>query len=339
MRHAIEIDSEKLSYFRKKKKLSQEELGRALGGLRKATISGWETGRKPVSPWHYDRLCEVLGVSIDEIRKPTQEELDAKRRAHELDVADNIADDEIDAHYEYGSKDFAPLAREIGNLKARIGEVELEKQKWLEVNDKKNAYIRQQYIEHLREELVDKQGELERLSSEHLRQQQGEAVKEEPAVYGDKQPELPDKCESCTLIPYFEKGVRRIPLISFAQAAGYDGIMEPVDAYAIGCGEEAVEFSNAQDHDFALRVKGDSMLPLLPDGSIIHVRGGGFPQSGNIVVARIRDTGQVVVKRMLVKDDEIYLKSVNGGKEFHWKRNDASLVEWMYPVVQMKQVF
>jgi len=135
--------------------------------------------------------------------------------------------------------------------------------------------------------------------------------------------------------------MKEIPLISFAQAAGYKGqVFEPVDSYAMGCGSEMVKFDRVKDNDFALTVVGDSMLPDFPDGSVVHVRGGGYPKSGDVVVARIRDTGQVVIKRLLISGDEVSLNSTNhgNGHDFHWKREDDPF-SWCYPVIQMRKSF
>jgi transcriptional regulator with XRE-family HTH domain len=56
---------ERLTEARKAKKLSQEALGQALGGMSKQTISHWENGRYEPSVVQLQRLCEVLDCTAD----------------------------------------------------------------------------------------------------------------------------------------------------------------------------------------------------------------------------------------------------------------------------------
>lgn len=63
----MKINGEKLQYFRKRKNISQEELGKKLGGLIKQNISLWENDMKEVPPKYHQKLCEILGITLDEI--------------------------------------------------------------------------------------------------------------------------------------------------------------------------------------------------------------------------------------------------------------------------------
>lgn len=63
----MEIDGNKLRYMRRKKNLTQEELGDKLAKLTKTTISGWETGQHPVDPQYHDKLCFILNCDLREI--------------------------------------------------------------------------------------------------------------------------------------------------------------------------------------------------------------------------------------------------------------------------------
>lgn len=127
-----------------------------------------------------------------------------------------------------------------------------------------------------------------------------------------------------------------VPVISFAQAAGYEPALEPMDDYAKGCSEETAMFSyEIRPGYFALYVDGDSMAPDFPHGTVILVAGGEFPQRGDIVVAKLRD-GQVVVKRYYRKNNLIKLESINpSGKNFEWHcKDDPGFIQWMYPVLE-----
>jgi len=133
--------------------------------------------------------------------------------------------------------------------------------------------------------------------------------------------------------------MREVPVIGLAQAAGFDPALEPFESYAKGCGEETALFATEPKAGyFALRIEGESMHPEFPDGTLILVAGGEFVKSGDIVAARIRSSGQVVVKRYLRSGSLNRLESINlAGAVYEW---DCSLergyLEWMHPVVEAK---
>jgi len=127
-----------------------------------------------------------------------------------------------------------------------------------------------------------------------------------------------------------------VPVISFAQAAGYEPALEPIDDYAKGCSDETALFSReVKPGYFALNVEGDSMSPEFPHGTVILVAGGEFPERGDIVVAKLRD-GQVVVKRYFRHNNMITLESINpDGRNFQWHcKADPGFIQWMYPVLE-----
>lgn len=127
-----------------------------------------------------------------------------------------------------------------------------------------------------------------------------------------------------------------VPVISFAQAAGYEPALEPVDDYARDCSDETAMFSHEiRSGYFALNVEGDSMSPDFPHGTVILVAGGEFPQRGDIVVAKLRD-GQVIVKHYFRRNNTICLDSINpSGKNFEWHcKDDPGFIQWMYPVLE-----
>jgi SOS-response transcriptional repressor LexA len=79
-------------------------------------------------------------------------------------------------------------------------------------------------------------------------------------------------------------GSRRIPLVSYVQAGD---MTEVVDAYAMG---EGVEFLltdlDLSSNAFALRIKGDSMLPEFREGDVVMIDPAVKPQPGDFVVAK-----------------------------------------------------
>ena len=133
--------------------------------------------------------------------------------------------------------------------------------------------------------------------------------------------------------------LHEVPVVGLAQATGFDPALEPFEAYARGCGEETAFFAMApKSGHFALRIEGRSMEPEFPDGTLILVAGGEFVESGDIVVARIRENGQVVVKRLQSMGARMRLESLNGsGLCYEWDRNsERGFLEWMHPVVEAK---
>ena len=127
------------------------------------------------------------------------------------------------------------------------------------------------------------------------------------------------------------------PVISFAQAAGYDPTVEPIECYVKNCAEETMLVSEFKPGMFALKVEGDSMAPLLHNGAKVLVKGGEYPQRGDIVVAKIRETGQVVIKEYHRKDNVVRLESLNAenGCRFEWNcKETPGYCLWMYPVLK-----
>lgn len=146
------------------------------------------------------------------------------------------------------------------------------------------------------------------------------------------EPAEPYTAEAVTPGDLFE-----IPVISFAHAASYDPTLEPIDAFAKDCSDEKALFScRSKDGYFALRVEGDSMSPVLPDGSIIYVAGGEFAERGDLVVAKLRDSGDVVVKKYQRHNNVISLESINpNGKSYQWNiKESPGYLVWMWPVIE-----
>jgi len=129
--------------------------------------------------------------------------------------------------------------------------------------------------------------------------------------------------------------LNEVPVLNFAQAAGYDPAFEPIDDYALNCSSETALFeSEVYPGYFALSVEGESMSPVLPPGTIIYVAGGEYAESGDIVVAKIRETMQVIIKKYHRSDGHIKLNSINpDGQSFEWKIEERPLA-WMWPVIE-----
>lgn len=65
--------------------------------------------------------------------------------------------------------------------------------------------------------------------------------------------------------------------------------------------QEEIEYSgDIPQHDFAVRVNGDSMLPLFEDGQVIFVNGSSEARDGQIIVCRV--------------NSDAYVKKLSGNK-------------------------
>lgn len=57
-----------LRELREARFLTQSELARAVGVSRYQTVARWESGKGYPHPSHLRKLCEVLGITPDELR-------------------------------------------------------------------------------------------------------------------------------------------------------------------------------------------------------------------------------------------------------------------------------
>lgn len=100
---------------------------------------------------------------------------------------------------------------------------------------------------------------------------------------------------------------RSVPLISWVQAGSWQDV---IDNLQPGQGERIATTWQARTHTFALRVRGDSMEPRFPDGSIIIVEPEIHAQPGDFVI--VRQNGDEVTFKQLVQDGATYyLKPLN----------------------------
>ena len=99
----------------------------------------------------------------------------------------------------------------------------------------------------------------------------------------------------------------RIPLLNDSVSAGFPS---PADDYT----EESIDLNEHLISNpfstFFLRVKGDSMINAgIKDKDLIIVDKSLIAKPGNIVIAMI--DGEFTIKRLSIKNDELYLKAEN----------------------------
>lgn len=93
-----------------------------------------------------------------------------------------------------------------------------------------------------------------------------------------------------------------LPVLGMAQA-GVGGFFDD-GGFPAGQGWEEVEVPLAKTKgDYALRITGDSMLPVYRDGDIIIVSAGEKPVPGDRIVVKTID-GEVMAKVLLALDDK-----------------------------------
>lgn len=114
--------------------------------------------------------------------------------------------------------------------------------------------------------------------------------------------------------PTYSTGVKAVPLISCVRAGHW---LEASDPYAPGHAEEWRETTaKVGPRAFALKVVGDSMQnptgsPSIPEGSIVIVDPDREATSGKIVVAKLLESDEVTLKKLVVDGPNVYLKPLN----------------------------
>ena len=110
-------------------------------------------------------------------------------------------------------------------------------------------------------------------------------------------------------VPLRGKAPKRIPLISSAPAGAP---MDEFDQRIAELREPTVPtFFPVSSAAFALRVRGDSMEPLFPNGCIITVEPNFEPRSGLFVVVRFDGTSEHTFKQLIVDGPHRLLKPIN----------------------------
>ncbi len=106
----------------------------------------------------------------------------------------------------------------------------------------------------------------------------------------------------------------RVPLISWVQAGHWSEI---IDNHHPGDAEEwRLTTAKVSKNAFALRVVGDSMInpngyPSLPPGVIVIVEPNRSAKNGDIVVARLEDSMEATIKKLVIDGHQKFLKPLN----------------------------
>lgn len=125
-----------------------------------------------------------------------------------------------------------------------------------------------------------------------------------------------------------------IPLLGFAQA-GAGGFFDDA-GFPVGQGWEMVEFPNSSaDGAYALKVQGDSMLPLYRDDDVLIVQPGARLHRGDRVVVRTTD-GEVMAK-VLVRQNSKGIELLSLNPDHPNRQIPAREVDWVARIVWASQ--
>jgi phage repressor protein C with HTH and peptisase S24 domain len=125
-----------------------------------------------------------------------------------------------------------------------------------------------------------------------------------------------------------------VPLLGFAQA-GAGGFFDDA-GFPVGQGFDLIELPGGQDEgSYALKVQGDSMLPLYRDGDVLVVRPEATVRSGDRVVVKT-SSGEVMAKVLAKRSaGELELQSLN--PDHPNRRFSAREIEWVARIVWASQ--
>lgn len=129
---------------------------------------------------------------------------------------------------------------------------------------------------------------------------------------GQKKPSISNDQTPTTKLPKnVEDGPEirgSVPLISWVQAGDYAAVVNNIEPHET---ELRIDVTcQVKKHTYALRVRGDSMEPLFPDGTIIIVEPELESMPGDYVI--VRNGSEEATFKQLIKDgSDFYLKPLN----------------------------
>ena len=101
----------------------------------------------------------------------------------------------------------------------------------------------------------------------------------------------------------------RVPLISWTTAGNWG---EVVDNFAPGDAEDWIATTaKVGPHAFALRIRGESMAPTIPDGAIVIVDPDAEPRHRSIVIVRQNHDSEATCKRLIYEGDRPMIRPDN----------------------------
>jgi phage repressor protein C with HTH and peptisase S24 domain len=125
-----------------------------------------------------------------------------------------------------------------------------------------------------------------------------------------------------------------IPLLGFAQA-GAGGFFDDA-GFPAGQGWEMVDFpAPSPEGAYALKVQGDSMLPLYRDGDVLIVQPGAALRRGDRVV--VKTTGGEVMAKVLIRQSAGAVELLSLNPDHPNRQVAAADLEWVARIVWASQ--
>lgn len=125
-----------------------------------------------------------------------------------------------------------------------------------------------------------------------------------------------------------------IPLLGFAQA-GAGGYFDDA-GFPAGHGWDMVEFpAGVADGSYALKVQGDSMLPLYRDGDVLIVHPGATVRRGDRVV--VKTSGGEVMAKIMTKRSAQIIELTSMNPDHPDRSLPMAQVEWVARIVWASQ--
>ena len=155
----------------------------------------------------------------------------------------------------------------------------------------------------------------EKVSHEWLRSGKGQMKPTQKGAQG----------QNAQIEPDFEEAGRvqlggRVPVVGTAKM-GDDGYYEEISTMP-GVGDGTLDIQTKAKHAYALKVRGDSMMPAIRDGWFVLIEPEAEAAVGEYVLIKLK-SGQKMVKELLYqRADSIAVISVNGGTQQTILRED-----------------
>lgn len=109
---------------------------------------------------------------------------------------------------------------------------------------------------------------------------------------------------------------------------GLDGYYTELE-HPVGYGDGTVDYYTEGENVYALRVKGDSMHPVIRAGQYLVVDPTTSCTPGEFVVVSLTDGRKTVKELVYERPDEVVLEAANGGARITIPRVE---IEWMHAV-------
>ncbi len=124
---------------------------------------------------------------------------------------------------------------------------------------------------------------------------------------------------------------RQIPVVAVT-AAGRP--LAAFDDFPTGQGFEFVDCPSdvSDENAFALKIAGNSMEPVIPDGSTVIIAPNLAPREGKPVVVK-RENGEVTCKVYQRRGEQVILTPYNHSHEVQIFNTDE--LQWVYPVIKV----